>query len=170
MRVYQSHFDQLPSSAYNQSVQRAIKEEDDKLEDLWRPLYCRDKQRQEMNPSGAVSRLPVDGANLPPFLASDSVRQVQMGSGDLRLTPRARHTLLQRSNMQVKMSFQPLKKTDNVPSKEKHSLFWCETAGVLPIRCWIYIITVICCQQYYSFLCEWCKKCLYSQLIFIYLF
>lgn len=105
MRVHQSCFDQVPSSAYNQTVQWAIKEDDDGLEDLWRPRYRCDKQRQEMNQSGAVSRLPVGGANLPPPLASGSVRQVQMGSGNLRLSLRARDMLLQRLGMKSEKEF-----------------------------------------------------------------
>lgn len=105
MRVHRSYFDQVPSSAYNQTVQWAIKEDDDRLEDLWRPLYCHDKQRQEMNQSGAVSRLPIGGANLPPPLASGSVRQVQTGSGNLRLSLRARDTLLQRRSMKSENEF-----------------------------------------------------------------
>lgn len=43
--------------------------------------------------------------------------------------------------------FQRLKKTDNVLIKEKHSLCWWETAGVLPISRWIYIISEICCWR-----------------------
>lgn len=47
--------------------------------------------------------------------------------------------------------FQRLKKTDNVLIKEKHSLCWWETAGVLPISRWIYIISEICCWRYFFF-------------------
>lgn len=142
--VHQSCFDQVPSSAYNQTVQWAIKEDDDGLEDSRRPRYCCDKQKQQMNQSAGC--LVVVPACLPLWLAA-APGQVQMGSGNLRLSLHAPDTPLQRRGrkMKMKMSFQPPKKTDNVPSKEKHSLFWWETAGVLPIRCWIYTITVIRC-------------------------
>lgn len=43
----------------------------------------------------------------------------------------------------LKLHFQCLKKTDNVLIEEEHSLFWWETAGVLPISHWIYIISEI---------------------------
>lgn len=46
-----------------------------------------------------------------------------------------------------KWVFSVQKKTDNVAQKEKRSLFWWETAGGLPIRCWIYIISEICCWR-----------------------
>lgn len=42
-----------------------------------------------------------------------------------------------------KLHFLCLKKTDNVLIEEEHSLFWWETAGVLPISHWIYIISEI---------------------------
>lgn len=58
-----------------------------------------------MNQSGAVSRLPVGGANLPPPLASSSIRQVQAGSGSLQLSLRARDTLLQRHGMKSENEF-----------------------------------------------------------------
>lgn len=70
MRALQTCFDQVPSSAYNQTVQRAIKEDDDRLGDVWRPRRRLDTQRQEMNQAAAVRRLPVAGANLPPLLAT----------------------------------------------------------------------------------------------------
>lgn len=40
---------QIPSSAYNQTVQWAIKGDEDEQEDLWRGLCCLNQQRQEIN-------------------------------------------------------------------------------------------------------------------------
>lgn len=51
MHVRKNRLHQASSSAYNQTVQWAIKEDEDKAEDLWRSLYCLYKQRQEINQS-----------------------------------------------------------------------------------------------------------------------
>lgn len=77
-----------PSSAYNQTVQWAIKEDEDKVEDLWRVYIILTKKRQEINQSLAVSELPVGGKSRSlSLLAAGNVRQVQTGSlsGNLRL-------------------------------------------------------------------------------------
>lgn len=88
MRVHKNWLQQVPSSAYNQTVQWAIKEDEDEMEDLWRGLYYLDQKRQEINQSLAVSELPVGGKSLPlSFLAAGNVTQIQTGSlsGNLRL-------------------------------------------------------------------------------------
>lgn len=58
-----------------------------------------------MNQSEAASRLPVGGANLAPSLARNSVRQVQTGSGKLRVSLRAWDTLPQRRGMKSQKEF-----------------------------------------------------------------
>lgn len=64
----------------------------------------------------------------------------------------------------LKLHFLCLKKTDNVLIQEEHSLFWWETAGVLPISHWIYIISEIAagCNvlsfSFFSFFCTSSKR------------
>ena len=53
-----------------------------------------------------------------------------------------------RKTRNTKAELSPSKEDELYSHKgKKSSLFWWETAGVLPIRCWIYIIIEICCWQ-----------------------
>lgn len=147
MHVHKNWLDQVPSSAYNQTVQWAIKEDEDEVEDLWRGLYCLDKQRQEINQSGAVSELPVGGRSLPLFWLMATLGRFRLDPETSGFHSVVRTHCFKGKTGKLKLSFQCLKKTDNVLIKEKHSLFWWETAGVLPISRRIYIISEICCWQ-----------------------
>lgn len=49
MHVQKKRLPQIPSSAYNQTVQWAIKKDEDEQEDLWKGLCCLNQQRQEIN-------------------------------------------------------------------------------------------------------------------------
>ncbi len=128
MRLHKNWLHQVPSSAYNQTVQWAIKEDEDKVEDLWRGLYYLDQKRQEINQSLAVSELPVGGKKPPSLFSGYWQRRFRL---DLYLETSGysgvvRTHCLNGKTQKLKLSFQCLKKIDNILIKEKQTHYFDE--------------------------------------------
>lgn len=127
MHVHKNWLYQVPSSAYNQPVQWAITEDEDKVEDLWRGLYCLGQQRQDFLEQ-SVSCLLVVKASLSHFwllavldrFILDLYLETSGCSGVVRT-----HCFNGKTR-KLKLSFECLKKIDNILIKEKQTHYFDE--------------------------------------------